>query len=102
MADDDNVDEDDDNKCQRFTGSLDKGYHHTELMVYTRQHTGDIFDSTELQCKHAGEDLNDGGERDPSWGRLESDCSNDAWTVSMLIQWLAKDRGHFTPGQLQI
>lgn len=63
MADDDNVDEDDDNKCQRFTGSLDKGYHHTELMVYTRQHTGDIFDSTELQCKHREEDLTDGGER---------------------------------------
>lgn len=51
MADDDNVDEDDDNKCQRFTGSLDKGYHQTELMVYTRQQTGDIFDSRGLQCK---------------------------------------------------
>lgn len=51
MADDDNVNEDDDNKCQRFMTSLDKGYHHTELMVYTRQHTGDIFDSAGLQCK---------------------------------------------------
>lgn len=33
VADDDKVDEDDDNKCQRFTGSLKKCYHHTELMV---------------------------------------------------------------------
>lgn len=48
MADDDNVDEDDDNKWQRFTGSLDKGYRHSELMVYTHQHMGDIFDSTGL------------------------------------------------------
>lgn len=66
MADDDNVDEDDDNECQRFTESLDKGYHHTELMVYTRQRAGDIFDSTGFQRKHREEDLTDGGERDPS------------------------------------
>lgn len=52
MADDDNADEDDENKCQRFTVSLDKGYHHTELMVYTSQHMGDIFDFTGFQCKH--------------------------------------------------
>ncbi len=51
MADDDSVNEDDDNECQRFMRSLDKGYHHTELMVYTRQRVGDIFDSTGLQCK---------------------------------------------------
>lgn len=63
MADDDNVDEDDDNKCRRFTGSLDRGYQHTELMVYTRQHTGDIFDSSGLQCKQRAEHLSDGGER---------------------------------------
>ena len=67
MADDDNaVDEDDDNECQRFTGSLDKGYHHTELMVYTRQHAGDIFDSTGVQCKQREEELTDGEEGDPS------------------------------------
>ncbi len=63
MADDDNVNEDDDIKCQRFMRSLDKGYHHTELMVYTRHHRGDIFDSTGLQCKQSEEDLTDGGER---------------------------------------
>lgn len=40
-----NVDEDDCNKCRWFTGSLDKGYHHTELMVYTRQRAADISDS---------------------------------------------------------
>lgn len=40
-----NVDEDDCNKCRWFTGSLDKGYHHTELMVYARQHAADISDS---------------------------------------------------------
>lgn len=38
------VDEDDCNKCQRFAGSLDKGYHRAELMVYT----GVIFDSLRL------------------------------------------------------
>lgn len=42
-------------------------------MVYTRQHTGDIFDSTGFQCKHREEDLTDGEERDPSWARLEYD-----------------------------
>lgn len=57
MADDDNADEDDDNKCQRFTGSLDKGYHHTELMVYTCQRMGDISDSARFQCKHRDADL---------------------------------------------
>lgn len=51
---------------KRFTGSLDKGYHHTELMVYTHQHMGDIPDSTGLQCKHWEEDVTDGGERDRS------------------------------------
>lgn len=66
MADDDNVDEDDDNKCQRFTASLDKGYHHTELMVYAHQRAGDILDSTGFQCKHCKEDLTDGEERDLS------------------------------------
>lgn len=57
MADDDNADEDDDNKCQRFTGSLDKGYHHTELMVYTCQRRGDISDSARFQCKHRDPDV---------------------------------------------
>lgn len=88
MADDDYVDADNDNKCQRFTGSLDKGYHHTELMVYTRQPTGDIFDSTGFYCKHREEDLTDWEERDLSCGRLESDCSN-SWHVDTL-QWLMK------------
>ena len=41
---DSHVDEDDCNKCQRFAGSLDKGYHRAELMVYTGRHAGDIFD----------------------------------------------------------
>lgn len=51
MGNDDSVDEDD-NECQRFPGSLDKGYHHTKFMVYTRQSEGDIPDSGRLQCKH--------------------------------------------------
>lgn len=56
VREDDRADEDDDYKCQRFTESLDKGYHHTELMVYTGHHMGDIFDSTVLQCKHGKEE----------------------------------------------
>lgn len=56
MCEDDSADEDDDYKCQRFNESLDKGYHHTELMVYTRHRTSDIFDSTVLQCKHGEEE----------------------------------------------
>lgn len=80
MADDDNADEDDDNKCQRFTVSLDKGYHHTELMVYISQHMGDIFDFTGFQCKHREEDLTDGEGRGLSGGHLEKSlfkqCTN--------------------------
>lgn len=41
----------------RFTGSLDKGYHHTELMVYTCQRRGDISDSARFQCKHRDPDV---------------------------------------------
>lgn len=62
--------------AKRFTWSLDKGYHHIELMVYARQRVGDIFDSTGIQCKHCEEDLTDREEGDQSWGRLESDRSN--------------------------
>lgn len=49
-----NVDEDDCNKCWWFTGSLDKGYHHTELMVYARQHAADISDSEAFRVNTEG------------------------------------------------
>lgn len=56
VCEDDRADEDSDYKCRRFTESLEKGYHHTELMVYTPRRAGDIFDSTVLQCKHGEEE----------------------------------------------
>lgn len=61
MADDDSGDEDD-NKWQELALSLQKGYHQTEVMVYTRQHMGDISDSS--GCKQQAEDRTDGGETD--------------------------------------
>lgn len=70
MGNDGSVDEDD-NECQRFPGSLDKGYHHTKFMVYTRQSEGDIPDSGRLQCKHWEEDMTDGASSALSWAAEE-------------------------------
>lgn len=72
--------------AKRFSVSLDKGYHHTELMVYKSQHMGDIYDSPGFQCKHREEDLTDGEGRGPSGGRLENPCSDNVLTVSMLLK----------------
>lgn len=66
-----NVDEDDCNKCRWFTGSLDKGYHRTELMVYARQHAADISDSAGRGSKHREREVRGAGL-----------CSNEALTNS--------------------